>query len=167
MSPSVRRARPSEAGAISELGIRSKSHWGYDREQMRIFAEELTLGPEDVAAKEVFVLQENDGSLLGYYALVAQTASNVELEHLFVDPPMLRRGHGSTLLTHARNQAKQSGFARMLVQSDPYAEDFYRAHGADVLMRLPTSIPGRTLPLMEIWLNEEPSRPPRPKEAEC
>ena len=26
----IRRARPEEAGALSDLAIRSKGHWGYD-----------------------------------------------------------------------------------------------------------------------------------------
>ncbi len=149
----IRKARPDEADGIGELGIRSKAHWGYTAEQMRVFADELTLAREDIEAKDTHVL-ENGGSILGYYTLVTHTGENVELEHLFVDPDALRAGLGSALLDHACGRARNRGFLRMLIQSDPFAEGFYVSRGASVLMRLPTSVEGRTLPLMELRLGD-------------
>lgn len=125
---------------------------------MRVFAAELTLEPRDVEADETWVLEE-ESALLAFYRLVEHTQENVELEHLFVDPDHLREGFGVRLFEHARERTRQRGFSRMLIQSDPNAEGFYTARGAHVLMHMPTSIPGRTLPLMELWLSE-PARSP-------
>lgn len=136
---------------MSALAIRSKAHWGYDEDQMRIFAAELTLAPEGIEPRAACVL-ERDGRILGYYTLVPHSAANVELEHLFVEPDCLRKGHGSRLLEHACAEARRRGFARMLIQSDPFAEGFYLARGAQRILPIPTNIPDRTLPLLELWL---------------
>ncbi len=150
-SPRIRLARPAEAAEISSLAIRSKAHWGYTPAQMKRFAEELTLTSDLLALRDAHVL-EAEGSIVGFYTLVPHGGASVELEHLFVEPDLLRGGFGAKLLQHARERAAERGFLRMVIQSDPNAEGFYRAHGAELVMNIPTSIPGRTLPLMDLRL---------------
>ena len=153
ISNRIRRARPDEAGKLSGLALRSKATWGYTTDQMAIFADELTLTPEKFEPQATCVL-EYDGRIVGYYILCRQSEAAIELEHLFVDAPMLRQGFGSVLFEHARKEAIARGFTRMSIQSDPNAEGFYLAHGARTIRQIPTSIPNRTLPLMEILLTD-------------
>lgn len=147
----IRRARLNEADEISQLGIRSKAHWGYTSEQMQVFKRELTILPETIEQRTTHVIEVNN-NLIGYYTLVLQDADTIELEHLFVDPSYLRQGFGSQLLKHARVTASSLGFRRIVIQSDPNAEGFYVAHGARVIELIPSSIPGRILPLLELLL---------------
>lgn len=42
----IRRARPDEAGALSELALQSKAHWGYDPRFLEACREDPTLSPE-------------------------------------------------------------------------------------------------------------------------
>lgn len=84
--------------------------------------------------------------------LVPKDAETVELEHLFIDSARLRQGFGSQLLQHSRDTAMSFGFKRMIIQSDPNAESFYLAHGAKRIESIASSIPGRVIPLLEIWL---------------
>ncbi len=147
----IRPAIPAEANAISELGIRSKAHWGYSAEQMQVFAEELTLVPADIRLRSVHVL-ESKGRLIGYYALVPKSTAVMELEHLFVDPAELRRGHGRSLFAHAIDLASQKKYQRLAIQSDPNAEGFYVALDVPLLRRIPSSIPGRSIPYFELEL---------------
>lgn len=146
--PRIRPAAASEAALISSLAIRSKAHWGYGEDRMRVFRDELTLTPDEVVAGDAHVA-EVEGVVRGFYTLTRIAAETVELEHLFVDPDVLRGGLGRTLLEHAVDRARGRGFSRMTVQSDPNAEGFYAAAGFRKLRDLPTSIPGRTLPEME------------------
>ena len=148
----IRRARSDEAALLSALAIRSKSFWGYSPDQMAVFAKELTLSADRIAEIETLVL-ERDSRVVGFYTLVPRSdAASVELEHLFVDVGHLRCGHGSMLFEHAKRRARELGFKHLLIQSDPHAEGFYRARGAEVLRRIPTSIPERSLPLMDLAL---------------
>ena len=154
----IRPAHPDEAAEISRLAIAPKAHWGYDDGAMEIFARELTLDPADLVARSAHVAGEA-GSLLGFYTLAGRDVSSLdlgesslELEHLYVRGDRLREGLGSLLLEHAGANARERGVSRLLIQVDPNAEGFYAKAGAEVIERIPTSIPGRTLPLMAIAL---------------
>ena len=145
----LRAARPAEAAALSELAFASKSVWSYTPEQLEVFRAELTLAPTDLEAHHAHVLEAGD-ALLGFYTLVERADGALELEHLFVAPGRLRKGAGTRLLRHALGLANALGHRRFLVQSDPNAEGFYLRHGARLLERIPSSIPGRTIPLLEL-----------------
>lgn len=155
----VRPAKPSEAAEISALAIASKAHWGYDEAAMEIFRAELTLREDELRTRCAHVL-DDAGQLLGFYTLARSGLSpleldpvSVELEHLYVRVGCFGRGLGSTLLRHAIQQAHADGARRICVQSDPNAEGFYARLGARLLERVATSVPGRTLPLLELILD--------------
>lgn len=147
----IRPARPEEAGALSALAIRSKAHWGYDDAQMDVFRGELTLTAADLVDRSAAAL-EVDGQVVGFYTLAPHDTCAVELEHLFVEPEALRRGHGRRLLDHAVATAADAGHGRLIVQSDPNAEGFYVRAGARLVKRIPSSIPGRSIPFFELAL---------------
>lgn len=50
------------------------------------------------------------------------------------------------------------GASGLLVQSDPNAEGFYAVHGGEVVERIPSSIAGRSLPLLHLacWKRARP-----------
>jgi GNAT superfamily N-acetyltransferase len=146
--PLVRPARAKEAALLSALAIASKAYWGYSAEQMAVFEGELTLTRADLAG-EAHVLDPGRGPV-GFYILVSAGPATLEIQHLFVAVDRLREGLGSTLLHHARQRAAACGAERLVVQSDPNAEGFYAAHGGRVLDRIASSIPGRTIPWMEL-----------------
>lgn len=124
----IRRAIPEEARQIGELALRSKAYWGYDAEFMKACRPLLMLPPEYIAAHPVFVI-EVQGRITGFYSL-SGTEIEVELDYLFVDPSTIGRGYGTRLFHHAVETAAQLGFRRMVIESDPNAEPFYRAMGA-------------------------------------
>ena len=150
--PILRPARPEDAKAMTDLALRSKAHWGYPPEQMRTFTEELTFLPADLERGEAHVIDEG-GSLLGLYTLEDHGEGNLEIGHLFIDPDHLREGLGSELMRRIQSYAVRLGFKRLVVLSDPNAEGFYRSHRAKLILHLPSSIPGRTLPLLEITVD--------------
>lgn len=148
----VRSAEPSEAGALTDLAMRAKAHHGYDAAFMAAVRPILTVTAEQIETAPVFVLEEG-GAVAAFYALKPRGGSEVELDFLFVDPSAIGRGFGSILWNHAVAYARSMGHATMVIESDPYAEPFYRARGAVRIGETPSdAVAGRTLPLLRFDL---------------
>ncbi len=155
----IRAARADDAGALSELAIRSKAYWGYDEAFMAACADELTLSPDRVEAVRATVA-ERDGRVVGFGTLEGEPPEGA-LGMLFVDPDAIGRGVGRLLYEHIVSGARELGFARLTIDADPHAEAFYLAMGAVRIGATPSgSVPGRVLPLLEVTL-PGPSSPPR------
>lgn len=151
---SIRPARPQEAAELSGLALRSKAHWGYPAEFLDACKSELTVDPARIGANDYdcYVCCDS-GSILGFYALVRLGKDDCELEALFVEPAYIGRGVGRSLIQHAIQTATDHGAARLMIQGDPNATDFYVAAGArQTGKRASGSIPGRFLPVFEVEL---------------
>jgi GNAT superfamily N-acetyltransferase len=144
----VRPARPGEERALTELALRSKAHWGHDAAFIERARPELTVHPHDLERLVVRVA-ERDGRPIGFSALDLHT-DPPELTLLFVDPPAIGTGAGTSLLAEARRHAAGLGIAHFVIESDPDAEPFYRSQGADAIGTRTSSATGRTLPLLRI-----------------
>jgi GNAT superfamily N-acetyltransferase len=141
---SIRAARPDESGLLSDLALRSKSHWGYSPEFLEACRAELTLSADYIAASPVFVLEDEEG-IVGFYGLCAR-GSELELLYLFVEPSMMSRGYGKRLWAHAVEMAAKLGFQKIIIET----EAFYRAMGARRIGAVESPLQeGRTLPLLE------------------
>ncbi|MFI6872841.1 GNAT family N-acetyltransferase [Streptomyces sp. NPDC050400] len=152
----IRPARPEEAAELSALALRSKAHWGYDEAFMAACVDELTLLPADVERRRTVVAEDPDGRVLGLATLEGQPPAG-ELGLMFVDPEALGRGVGRLLFTHVRDAADAGGFAAVHWAADPNAVPFYEAMGGRHVGTVPSgSVPGRTLPLMELRLRATP-----------
>jgi ribosomal protein S18 acetylase RimI-like enzyme len=133
------------------LALRSKAHWGYDGAFIDACRNDLTFTDADVVEPFVSVL-EDDGRMVGFYALRV-TGDEATLTDLFVEPEYIGSGYGRHLWSHAVTVARDQGCALMVVHSDPYAEGFYQAMGAQRVGVVPSSVfPDRLLPLMHYAL---------------
>lgn len=116
---------------------------------------ELTYSRADLTSP-VFHFQvaaSGQGELAGFYAIEKLSDNDVELEALFVLPEFIGKGVGRALMTDAIAAATRWGGRRLIIQSDPNAEAFYRSAGGEVVgTRESDSIPGRVLPIVEITL---------------
>ena len=152
LAATIRRARPSEADNLSELALRSKGHWGYDADFLAACRDDLTLSPEDIASSAVYV-HDGEDVALGYYRLLLQDDGVAELDALFVEPAAMGHGVGRRLWQHAVVTAAELGCSELVIQSDPQAEGFYVAMGAQRTGDLESTVtPGRMLPLMRFRL---------------
>ena len=146
----IRAATGEDAGILSDLAFRSKAHWGYDDAFMEACRAELTYAPEQLDAGGFWVL-EDDGGIRGFYGLVKVSPDTLELEAMFVEPDAIGRGCGRALMAHALDEFRASGLARLIIQADPNATEFYEAAGATLIGERPSdSVEGRRLPLYEI-----------------
>ncbi|MEV6901956.1 GNAT family N-acetyltransferase [Amycolatopsis sp. NPDC051372] len=151
----LRAGQPHEAADLSALTLRSKAHWGYDEAFLEACRTELTLRPDDLVAGKATVAQIGE-RVVGFYTLAGQ-APEGELACLFVEPDHIGTGVGRRLWQHAVDTARTLDFQRLIIGSDPFAEDFYRKMGAvRIGSVLSGSIPGRLLPQLVYRLSPGP-----------
>jgi GNAT superfamily N-acetyltransferase len=162
---SLRPGTCHEAQQLTELALRSKGWWGYSESFLQTCRAELTLSPQ--TAEQTTVAQV-DGHPAGFYLLSpippgsplappfgagsqVTASSHGSLDMLFVDPEFIGTGVGRVLAEDARRVAGAHGWTHLLIESDPQAVEFYRRLGAEQIgERLSASIPGRSLPLLEL-----------------
>jgi len=90
---------------------------------------------------------------VGYCELVSEE-DDLVIEKLFVDPNFMGQGIGRALLDSMMDYATRHSADRILIASDPDAEQFYLSMGARRIGQTPSeSIEGRLLPLLEICMN--------------
>ena len=152
--PELRLARAGEAESLSSLCMRSKAHWGYDAEFMRLCVPSLTVSEQSIAEGRVLVATDGAGRTIGTVS-VGQDGDDAELGLMFVDPPAIGDGVGRLLFEAAARLARKLGYRRMTILADVNAAPFYECMGARFVSHQPSdAIPGRTLPFYEYDLAE-------------
>ena len=147
----LRTPRPDEATILTELCLRSKAVWGYDKEFMRACRDELRLTPSIMQSSHLKVA-EIDGCLLGMVQVTVR-GDFAELDKLFVEPTRLRSGAGRVLFNWARNMAREAGAVTLVIEADPDASGLYRRMGAvDDGVAPSGSMPGRFIPRLKLRL---------------
>lgn len=145
----LRRARPDEASVLSDLALAAKGFWGYDRAFIELCRSELTFSPDDVACRR-FVVAELGGLVVGFYSVDGDPPVG-ELGNMWIRPSKIGTGLGRAMWQDAMATATAAGFECLKIGAEPNAEGFYRKMGAERVGETPSgSIPGRTLPLMQV-----------------
>ena len=145
----IERAIKSNSNDLTELTIRSKSHWNYSKEQIEEWRDDLTVSEINILEKEVYKLA-NRNDLIGYYSYFKINDLDVKLENLFIEPKFISQGFGKMLMTDFLQRIQKSKFERVLLDADPNVEKFYEQFGFKVIGKLETSIRNRFLPIMEM-----------------
>jgi ribosomal protein S18 acetylase RimI-like enzyme len=125
----IRLARKEEADMLSELAIRSKSYWNYDQDYLNLCRSVLTVTKEEIK-QWPFIVAVANNHICGF-AAICETKGEQRLNHLWVDPATFKRGIGKILFMECIRQAKLLDWSQIIIESDPYAEDFYRKMGAE------------------------------------
>jgi GrpB-like predicted nucleotidyltransferase (UPF0157 family)/GNAT superfamily N-acetyltransferase len=137
----IRKAAAGEAESLSALAREAKAHWGYSREDLESWRDQLRVSPSDLASKPIYLAAIN-GDVAGFYSLVPAGRA-WELDHLWVAPRFIRRGVGRTLLAHALEVAFRGGASSVTVDADPNAESFYLSCGAVRCGEVPAPVAGQ------------------------
>lgn len=147
----IRRVRPEDLSAVNEMIFRSKASQGYDADFMKACREELTLRPEDLEARMLWLAEGEP--VAGTVGLIVENDRNGEICTMFVDPQCQGRGVGRRLWGTALDAARQIGLSRLHLDADPNAVPFYQKMGCILTGQAPSgSIPGRSLPVLEVRL---------------
>lgn len=148
----LKKAIRTDAKDLTELTIRSKSHWNYGEKQIEKWREELTITEEYVDDNQIYKLTI-DNLLIGFYAYQAENKTDIKLNYLFVEPKYIGKGYGKLLMIDFLNRIKNSKFKKVVLDADPNAEQFYSSLGFQVIGKLKSSIKDRFLPIMELRIN--------------
>lgn len=124
----IRRAVAAEQKALEELERRAGLANPGDREAILAHPEIIEVPLEQIESGDVFVVETN-GVAAGFATLKPRPDGDTELDGLFVDPEMQRRGLGRSLVEHCAEIARTKGFANLCVIGNFHAQAFYLACG--------------------------------------
>lgn len=124
----IRPAVVSEREVLERLQTRSSLGNPGDREALLANPDAIELPAEQIVAGRVFVL-EKSGAIVAFAVIVPRDDGDTELDGLFVEPSMWRRGIGRSLVEHCAEVARAGGSNKLHVVGNPYAERFYLACG--------------------------------------
>ena len=72
---------------------------------------------------------EDDSGIVGFAAVISRADGGAELDALFVEPHLWKRGIGRRLVDHVADVARASGTSFLHVVGNPPAEGFYLSCG--------------------------------------
>ena len=132
---------------LTEIAHLAKSHWAYPKEWIASWREDLTVSEQEILANTTLVLKKQD-VFIGF-AMLMRSAPNFSIEHFWILPRYIGLGYGKLLMSEllSLNELKN---ATIQALADPNAETFYEKCGFRKITDVPSSIPGRNLPLMEL-----------------
>ena len=128
----IRPATPSDREALEALQWRASLANESDREALERHPDAIDLPVEQIAAGGVFVA-EDEGALVGFSAILPRDGGETELDALFVEPNLQRRGIGRMLIEHCAQVARSGGSSALHVVGNPHARQFYLACGFEIV----------------------------------
>jgi GNAT superfamily N-acetyltransferase len=137
---SIRRALPSEAGAVRELVIRSMAHWDHPPGYLAEATQLMSISPENLRRDEAWVALV-DGEIAGFYRL-SRAGDRFEIEEFHLEPPMIGRGIGRRMFEHATERARAGGGRWLVCTTDSNALGFYLRMGGEITGTEPSGIDG-------------------------
>ncbi len=129
---SFRSALISEKKVLEALQWRASLNNPGDREALLKNPDAIEIPLEQLAGGLVFVA-ECSGAIVGFAAILARGDGDSDLDALFVEPALWRRGYGKSLIQHCADAARHRGSAALHVVGNPHAEAFYRSCGFELV----------------------------------
>jgi N-acetylglutamate synthase-like GNAT family acetyltransferase len=121
---SIRLAVRSEKGALEALQFRASLTNDGDRESILAHPDAIEIPEEQIVSGRVF-LAERAGKIAGFSAVEPRADGETELDALFVDPDIRRRGVGRQLVDYCAEIARMNGSKSLHVVGNPHAMEFY------------------------------------------
>ena len=140
----IEKAVTNDAKGLTELTIRSKSHWDYGEQQMEEWRDELTITEKYIDDNQIYKLVMED------YAFHPINKTDIKLNYLFVEPEFIGKGYGKALLMDFLRRIENTEFKTVTLDADPNVEQFYGGFGFRVIGKLESAIKDRFLPVMQL-----------------
>jgi GNAT superfamily N-acetyltransferase len=122
----IRLARPEERKELEALQRRASLALGEYNEQLEAEPDAVQLPIEQIERGQVIVADLAD-RIAGFAAVLIDD-DRAELDGLFVEPALWKRGVGSALVDVAVHEARRQGLAMMVI-ANPSARPFYEKCG--------------------------------------
>ncbi len=144
----ILKAELSDVKKLTEIALISKAFWGYSKELIESWRNDLTISSSMISDCFVYKFIVDD-TIAGFYVLNQVKENSIELEMLFVLPEFMGKRIGKQLLHHSFEKAKKHKVKSMTLLADPNAVPFYASQGLYKIDKKESSIVGRFLPVMQ------------------
>ena len=124
----IRLGTPSDLDRVTEVYRTASLSNPGDRDRLLAHPEYLVLEPDGLTEGRTHVAEEN-GSVVGFATWAETDGGSMELEDLFVDPPWMRRGIATALVSCIADVLRSRGADALEVTASPDALGFYRSVG--------------------------------------
>src|SRR3954468_6124996 len=124
----IRPARQAERALLEALQWRASLANPGDRDSLLANPDAIVVPAEQIADGHVLVA-ESDEVIVGFAAVLPRPDGNAELDALFVEPTVWKRGVGRLLVEHCADAARGRASRILHVVGNPHAERFYLACG--------------------------------------
>src|SRR5215467_15797753 len=118
----IRQALTSEQKELEDLQRRASLSNAGDREALLAHPDAIELPLAQIAAGRVFVAEWN-GTVVGFAAVEPREDGASELDALFVDPGMRRRGIARSLVAYCVEVARKGNSPALCVVGNPRSEE--------------------------------------------
>lgn len=147
----IQKAKPEDHICLTEITKKSKAYWGYSEEQIEKWSNNLTITIEYIQNNDVFNLVE-ESKIIGYYSYLKQENNQIKLDNLFLLPKYIGKGFGVFLMNDFLQRIRNEKYEKIILDSEPNAEQFYQKIGFKKIGEFETSIKNRFMPIMEMSL---------------
>ncbi len=147
----IQRAKKEDHSILSEITYLGKSYWGYEKEQLEKWKDDLTITTDYIKNNETYkLIIEN--KIIGYYSILKTSKDEIKLDNIFILPEYIGKGYGKVLMIDCINKVRKLSVKTIVLDSEPNAEKFYTKLGFEVCGQLKSSIKNRYLPKMKFNL---------------
>jgi ribosomal protein S18 acetylase RimI-like enzyme len=147
----IQNAKTEDHIRLTEITKKSKAYWGYSDEQMEKWNNNLTITRDYIEENPVFNLID-ENQIIGYYSYLRLENNQVKLDNLFILPEYIGKGFGSFLMNDFVERMRNEKCQKIILDSEPNAEQFYQKIGFTKIGEFETSIKNRFMPIMEMIL---------------
>jgi GNAT superfamily N-acetyltransferase len=123
-----RPAKLDERAALEALQLRASLVNANDREALLAHPDAIEIPDAQFSSGQVRVC-EHAGAVAGFSVTLPGADQEFELDGLFVEPDLQRKGFGRELLADACERARSGGARSLSVVANPHALGFYQACG--------------------------------------
>jgi GNAT superfamily N-acetyltransferase len=124
----IRPARQAERALLEALQWRASLANPGDRDSLLANPDAIVVPTEQIADGHVLVA-ESDDVVVGFAAVLPRPDGNAELDALFVEPTLWKRGVGRLLVDRCADVARRRSSHILHVVGNPHAEGFYVSCG--------------------------------------
>ncbi len=136
---------------LSAVAIRSKRHWGYSKEAMELWNQNLTI-TEDFIQTHTVIKATLEDEIVGFFAL-EEIKPTTRIAQYWIDTPYMRKGYGSVMYDYLKNYLKSKNVEKVTLVMDPNGLAFFERKGAKILSKIEHKVKNKFLYIVEIPVN--------------
>lgn len=142
----IHKAGIEDIDVLNRISLASKHHWGYPKEWMELWKDDMLLKETDFETQHIYklVFAQN---IIGFCA-IQELPKVYDVTNLWVQPEHIGKGFGKLLLSFCIEKIVLNN-KPIIVEADPNAEAFYASQGFVTYAQKESLPKGRFLPLMK------------------